>query len=161
MKIDWKALAKTEGYISLKEAYAVSLLREFRWRTNYPAEKRQLHRKFMQAIGKVKSEASILGISMKVVINSWELQRAKEKHGWDSFYGPHHRKISNSGVLKPLGIRGLKKHYKRMNNDPARIRDRIISEAVGASNKKPHRWVALAKRKAKSLRALKIKHGIK
>jgi len=86
MKIDWKHLATTDGYKSLKAAYVKSVLRERKLNRSTD----DLHKTFNKAISRAKQHAHFLGNSLEEVLNVLEIKRAERKHNWDSFYSDYH-----------------------------------------------------------------------
>ena len=148
MKIDWKHLATTEGYKSLKAAYIKSVLRERKWNRSTD----ELHKTFNKAISRAKQHAHFLGNPLEEVLNVLELKRAERKHNWDSFYSDHHLPKLHSNSLKPRGINGMMKYYRtaRYSSSPRSIKYRlaqlITSEVKRTRTKKP-KWPLHRKRR--------------
>lgn len=75
MKIDWKKLAKTEGYKSLKAAYIKSVKRE--------GSKGRFLRKFYWVVNRAKNYSHSTKIPVDVVLTEWEKNRS---YGWLNYY---------------------------------------------------------------------------
>ena len=104
MKIDWKSLAKSKGYKSLKAAYIYDLNRKCCSRS-----KSKYLEHFNWAIGRAKHYAYHKNISIEAVLNEWEEQR---DYWWLNFYQNGNQPKFHSNSLKPIGEKGLKKRRK-------------------------------------------------
>jgi len=82
MKIDWKYLASTPGYISLKAAY----IRDVKESTEHPRPMRNkaefLHH-FIWVIGRAKHYSHHLKIPIEDILNKWEACR---DYWWLNYY---------------------------------------------------------------------------
>ena len=141
MKIDWKHLATTSGYKSLKATY----VRDVRYasRQKRPMrDKAEYLRQFQWVINRAKHYANHTGKSIETILNEWE---AKRDYGWLNYYQDGRQPKFHSGGKKNMGIRGIRKYYKKVySHDPTRIRERIqsflIYESKGKPKKEKPRW---------------------
>ena len=154
MKIDWKHLATTPGYISLKKATAESLT----WR--WGPTKKEAQKTFNEIISRAKNHAHVTGDSVADVLTNWEEIR-NNKQRLSSFYSNHHMpKARNKDSLERQGIKGGRKYNKQWNRDKQalkRLNCRMINEVNRlASTKIKPRWnMARKKREAEHLHWLK------
>lgn len=143
MKIDWKHLATTTGYKSLKAAYihdveeAVKQKRPLR-------EKEEFLRLFRWVIGRAKHYSYRTGISIESILNEWEEDRG---YWWLNFYQPGKQPKLHSKSIKPMGINGIRAYYKKNSlgcDDSQAVKNRVSSfiqhEQREASTKKKGRW---------------------
>lgn len=106
--INWKHVAKSDGYKSLKAAYihdvrnAVKQARPMR-------DKKKFLRHFKWVIGRAKHYAINTGRTVDAVLNDWE---SKRTHWWLNYYQDSRQPKLHSNKLRPLGERGLKKRRK-------------------------------------------------
>lgn len=103
MKLDWKFIALTPGYKSLKAAYIVDVNRK------YGRPKEELYKQFQWVIALAKHYSSKTGKSVDQVLTSWEVDRT---YGWTSFYACHNLPKLHSNCLKPLGVNGIRNYHK-------------------------------------------------
>ena len=115
--IDWKHLATTTGYKSLKEAYISDVQNKHR-------SKKESLRKFQWVINRAKHYAHHTGKSMEAILNEWE---AKRDYWWLNYYQSGRQPKFHSDSTKTMGLRGMIKYCKNSyRHDHARRRLRII-----------------------------------
>ncbi len=106
MKIDWKHIATTPGYKSLKASYIDDVVsgRSF-------DSKEQLYVIFLDIIGRAKHYAHCKGVTVDVILNEWE---SKRDYWWINYYQYSNRPKKHSNSLKPVGIRGIRKNLRKV-----------------------------------------------
>jgi hypothetical protein len=158
MKIDWKSLAQSPGYKSLKAAYMADAHKA--GSVKHPMRsKEELYNTFRRAINCAKNHALRTGQPVEQVLNDWEFKR---DYWWYSFYGDH--KITKLPSGKPRNVRHPKptayiaKMYHR--HSPAKRfalikKDKLreAHHARKAAGKKP-RWPQFKKRNQARYRAM-------
>jgi hypothetical protein len=108
MKIDWKYLAATPGYKSLKAAYiedvkkASKQSRPMRCKDDFLS-------KFQWVINRAKHYAYHTGRSVESILNEWEDTR---NYWWLNYYQNSHQPKFHSGSVKALGTNGLPERQK-------------------------------------------------
>lgn len=115
MKIDWKFVATTPGYISLKGAYKKDLEKSERERRRSFAlrKKKEFLTLFNWVINRAKHYAHVEGVGINVILDRWEKDR---DYWWLNYYRDAYQpKLKNTYVIKPLRNRGLKKYYSKMH----------------------------------------------
>lgn len=142
-KIDWKHLATTEGYISLKKAY-IHDVQHSRSRS-----KAEYYRKFRAIICKAQALAVYENRPLHEVLTEWESNR----HMW--WFGCYNgttrfQKPRTKNSLKPYGIASFRKSLKRWHSSKQEIKHRVCAEIQRTHEKtctklKP-RWTAKQKR---------------
>ncbi len=121
MKIDWKQLAKSDGYKSLKQAYIKSVTTMHRH-----TRKEELYRDFQKVISKAVHYAYHTGKSVEQILNQWEQERT---YCWRNFYQDIRQKKFHSNYLKPLGIKGYRKHLKKWHaNSKQLVKHNVMRE---------------------------------
>ena len=148
MKINWKQLAKSSGYKSLKAAYIKSAMQAGR-SANPMRDKKELYANFQWVINRAKHYADHLNRSIESILNEWEEKRT---YGILNYYQDCRQPKFNSRSLEPAGIRSIRKYYKKSyRNDPIRIKERIKSFIEYQQRNKPKndkpRWSASRKRR--------------
>ena len=140
MKIDWKHLAKTKGYQSLKAAYSYDV-------QNRSRTKKELLRHFNWVICRAKHYAYYQGRTLEEVLCEWE---AKRDYWWLNFYQECNQpKLVRA--LKPQNIKGLrnfmKEHYNFENtiDRKHRVNSEIQLRQRQTSTKKKRRWTTSEK----------------
>ena len=83
VKIDWKHLATTPGYRSLKAAYIRDVLSGHTHNS-----KQRLYKKFTWVINRAKNHAYATGVSLDTVLDAWEKERG---YSWTAFYSSWHQ----------------------------------------------------------------------
>lgn len=160
MQIDWKTVAKSPGYRSLKAAYVKRM-------TFRQVDKDRARMAFKHTIGRITHRAARLGLSFEKTLNVLEEQRVKASHNWESFYSNHHLPKLPSGKPRNVEPGGHETHLRRMsklrgsvsNKDAQALffqslrRHRLCAarEARAALGKKP-RWTKERKRHSKRQR---------
>lgn len=114
MKINWKELARSPGYQSLKAAYK----RDAHKAGQQPRpmrRKAELYAHFCWVINRAKHYAYCHGVSMEAVLDLWESQR---DYWWLNFYQEGRQPKLASG--KPRNVRPPKAEtrFKRMSFGP-------------------------------------------
>lgn len=139
MQINWKELAQTKGYKSLKAAYIKDVME----RNESFRSKNEYLRKFNWVISRAKHYAYHNGKSVAEVLDDWEEKRS---YWWLNFYQDSSQPRFHSNGIKPEGIRGARKYYKRMYqgipDGKRKIKERmsqLMQHQNKESNKKP-RW---------------------
>ena len=102
MKKNWKYLATTKGYKSLKAAYINTVKRK-----NSFENKEELYKRFQNIIGKAKHYSFKTGKSIETILDDWE---DKRDYSWKNYY--NNIPLLHSNCLKSSGIKGIKKNYK-------------------------------------------------
>jgi len=151
MKINWKYVAQTKGYKSLKLAY----IKDAR-RPHYCLRKKEeLLITFNWIICRAKYHAQYENVSIDTILDRWETER---KLWWLSHYTKYaaRTKKHTSSVLYSIGIKGKIKrnnssiYYK---NDPiARKHSNcaiIVHKQKQNSTKKKPRWLVKRKNRIK------------
>jgi len=152
MKIDWKHLATTEGYKSLKAAY-VKDVQEASTQKHPMRDKKEFLKRFNWVINRAKHHAHVKGLSISTILDFWEKSRGYS--WWFGYYqnGQHPR--LHKEKLKPMGINGFRKSCKIAwyctNKDVKnRVNDFIQHEHKENSTKKKKRWTMGYKRRIAS-----------
>ena len=153
MKIDWKYVANTKGYKSLKAAYIqdVQKAREHERKFGRAMrDKAEFLKLFNWVIARATHYAHHENSTIDVVLDRWE---SKRTCWWLGFYGESkYQPKYTSGSLCPKGINGIRQYYKNDGfrrcpiNRKARVFSYIMLEQKNSSTKSPKRWTA--KRKA-------------
>ena len=140
MKIDWKHLARTKGYQSLKAAYSYDV-------QNSRRTKEELLRHFNWVMGRAKHYALQQARSIEDVLNEWEANR---DYWWLNFYQESNQpKLVRT--LKPRGIKGFRAYMKTHTfygnavDRKHRINNEIQLKQRQTSNKKKKRWTTSEK----------------
>ena len=134
-KINWKYLATTPGYKSLKTAYIHDLQK------GWP-NKKELYKKFRWVIDRAKHHAYYKGISISTILNFWENNR---DYWWLTFYQDSNQPKIHSNSKKNSGIKGIRKYYKATHwNTPQERKHRmcklIQEKQQKESTKQKKRW---------------------
>lgn len=135
VKLDWKEISKSSGYVSLKNAYIEGLQHKRHLRN-----KKDFRKEFYRIIGLVQHYAQQdTSVSFIQVLNAWENDRL----GW--WFG-HYRntfKKLHSNALKTMGPKGIRKYRKKFSTrqyiKKSRCQD-IMLHQKQASKKEPKRW---------------------
>lgn len=126
MKIDWKKLAQSPGYKSLKAAY-IRDVHEAGQQPRPMRKKAEFLKLFRRVIGMSQHYAIRTGKPIEQVLNEWE---EKRDHWWLNFYSDHHLSKLASG--KPRNVKYQKAGtYLRSSlskRDPKRYIERLKSE---------------------------------
>lgn len=103
MKIDWKVVASSPGYKSLKASYVRDLTRGNR-------SKQELLRKFRWVIDRAKHYAHHKGTFLQDVLNHWE---SKRDYWWLNYYQESNQPKFHSGSIKRR--KNLKTYYSHLS----------------------------------------------
>ena len=151
MQVDWKSLAQSKGYKSLKAAYAHDIRKK--WRS-----KEELQKLFKWVMGRAQHYAIRKGITMHQVIDEWE---EKREQWWFGYYSNSNQPKLHSNSVKPLGSKGLRKYYRNfgfMLNDAQRRKNSysrmLCRDALLKSTKSPVRWTSEYKKRQRRYRGL-------
>lgn len=99
MKIDWKAVARSPGYRSLKAAY----IQDVGPKSLAGRSKKTLYQRFQWVINRAKHYAVRLDKSLEEVLNEWE---SKRDCWWFGYYQETNQPKLPSG--KPRNVRQMK-----------------------------------------------------
>lgn len=143
-QINWKHLATTPGYISLKKAYASYVVNKRSWQS-----KGELYRKFQWVIGRAKHYAHHTGKSIEEILNEWEEKRT---YCWVNYYQNGCQPKFHSKAKKLMGVKGIRKSTKRSpfyntEDSKHRVNDFIQTEHRKNSTKKKLRWTSERKKR--------------
>lgn len=143
-KINWKHLATTPGYKSLKAAYVADVEKDAK-STRSMRDKAEFLKLFREVIGRAKHYAHYTGKAVFEVLNEWEDERT---YWWLNFYRNHIPKLHKK-VLKPRAISGIRLYYKGCGYTPI-TRKHMVCHAIikmqqAASTKIKPRWDASQK----------------
>ena len=133
MQIDWKYLSTTPGYKSLKKAYVDDLIKNTR-------SKKELLELFNWVICRAKHYSYYLSKPIEEVLNDWE---SKRTYWWLNYYQPCKQHKLSPNPVKPLGINGFRKYYKKNYSDQTAkdlICTKICKIQKENSTKSPNRW---------------------
>ena len=115
MKIDWKHLATTEGYLSLKQELKVSQYKKPPWR------KRDDLKLFYKIIGMAQSESNKTGLPVCEILDTWEKKRAEKTYSIHSYYSDYEFKPHTRYHFwpKPVGLKGLVRSARKSKHKSA------------------------------------------
>lgn len=132
MKIDWKHLATTVGYKSLKAAYINGIKRSF-------GTKAEEIRQFQWVINRAKHYAHHTGASIESILNLWEKKR---DYSWQNYYQNSNQPKFHSGAKDPMGVDGYRESCKKANYShvSSYVSDFIKRKHKKDSTKKKQRW---------------------
>lgn len=146
MKVDWKAVAKSEGYRSLK--YAL-LGPERHKRMNREA----YFKTFKRVIALAKNHACRRGVTIDVVLDEWEYDRNYNAHSYYNGISKIFTEKQLKNKAKPLSIEKSIQRYWWGDNTTKlpRIRELRTREAMTRREQsgKKQRWSAAKKRRNK------------
>jgi len=126
MNINWKQLAKSSGYKSLKKAYVYDINTSGR-------SKDYLYKHFQWVINRAKHYADNSGKSIEHVLTEWEHKRS---YWWLNFYQGCNQPKYHSGSKKPMGIKGTRSYYKKSRFYDLEIKKRRVMEFIQFEQKK-------------------------
>lgn len=154
MKIDWKAVAASPGYKSIKAALIADLNRK------RPHRSKEANIKlFHWVICRAKHYANYENTTLEEILNRWETKRKEVQANWwfgyySDFKQPRYRKKTFTRNLvkyhkkqKPYGRDGIRKKRELLLSQ-LKHQAKIKRESLG---KKP-RWSNDRKKRAKDLR---------
>ena len=134
MNIDWKVVANSPGYKSIKAAYIKSAMQA--GEQKHPMrDKAELYKNFQWVICRAKHYAEHLNWTIESVLVEWE---AKRTYGILNYYQDCRQPKFHSGLKKPIGVKGTRNFYKnhRFYGDELNIRKKIVLEAIALNQKK-------------------------
>lgn len=149
MKIDWKHLATTKGYKSIKQELIYA-----NRRSHYNKKSNTI--RFQWIICRAKHYAVVQGKTLEEVLNGWEEER--RRNAWLSFYSPHNfPKLNRKSSVRP----GIKREIERISffdrHKPRIKRKRVLAvikrEAERTRVKKP-KWSESRKLHEKKLKEI-------
>ncbi len=126
MKINWKHLATTKGYKSLKATYIKAVQNAVKQKRPM-RDKKEYLKQFNWIINRAKHHAYTHNIPIETILDIWE---SKRDYGWLNYYQDNRQPKFTSKCLKPTGIKGTRKYYKNdkwTKNDPVIIKKRMKS----------------------------------
>ncbi len=121
MKVNWKHVCKTPGYMSLKAAYISSVQhdnarRHKRFGRTGNGQKRGYAATFRWAIARATHYAEHFGLTLDTVLNDWEDKRTCS---WNNYYQDCRQpRLVTKGTRKKAGLKGTIKYIK--GNLPSR-----------------------------------------
>lgn len=151
MKIDWKKVSKTPGYVSLKAAYIrdVQEAAKSQDKGYHPMRsKKEFLEHFRWVIGRAEHYAHHKNTTIDVILNEWEDKRT---YWWLNYYQNNRQPLLNrSSVCLPPSIKLLRKN-KRYSRYPKKYKQKaIFSELLRLqeinSTKSPKRWKMIYKK---------------
>ena len=135
---DWKHLATTTGYKSLKAAYIHDV--QGAAKQKHPMRRKdEFLRKFQWVINRAKHYAHHTGRSIENILNEWE---EKRDYWWLNYYQDGRQPKFHSSSEKTMGLKGMRKYYKQAyRHDPVRgaMRMREFENRENLKKTKP-RW---------------------
>lgn len=164
MKIDWKHLCRTPGYLSLKKAVVENVARKHR-------DKKTTYQMFYATINRAKHYAHKLNKSLEQVLNEWEENRLGAKYPeWViQFYPGHHKdthrlpKLNKAPNVKPQKPINYYRNSNWYKNDPVKKKVALFNEILrqqkhqSKRKDKKARWNKDRKDTAKRMKAYKQK----
>jgi hypothetical protein len=140
MKINWKHLATTTGYKSLKKACFDDIKRNYR-------SKKEVLQKFRWVIARAKHYVHHTGKSIESILNEWE---EKRDYWWINYYQDGRQPKFHSNCIKKSGINSIRKYYKNIRNYTPVEANRAIRHEIARITKtkklKP-RWPMARKKR--------------
>lgn len=153
MNIDWKAVARSPGYRSLKAAYMHDVHDAGR-HPNPMRKKAELLKKFRWVIGRALHYAHHTGEPLEKILNQWEFKR---DYWWINYYGEYKQPKQPSGKPRNVQPPRLERYYgqqvkagwvprETLLGRIRKERTRLAKRARLKAGKKP-RWGAEKKRR--------------
>lgn len=149
MKVDWKYVSKTTGYLSLKAAYVHDVQESEKNKRRFGhamRNKPEFLRLFNWVISRAKHYAQIQNVTIDVILNEWENKR---NYWWLNYYGDSRQPKSHSGSMKSMGLNGIRKEYHggrwqighhTEQENKNRVCEYIMREQKNHSTKTKPRW---------------------
>jgi len=144
--INWKQVARSPGYISLKRAYMHDVQKGVDRKVNYGhypiCPKETLYARFQWVIKRAQHYAHATGEPIEKVLNRWEAER---DYWWLNYYQEVRQpKIPKGPKLPNMGLQGLRKYNAKMyrGNPAALKRANCLAVQIAqehASSKKRYR----------------------
>lgn len=162
MKVDWKKLAQSPGYKSLKAAY----IRDVRGadRHENPVRDRTKQtslRLFQRVIRMAQHYAIRTNVDIDLILNEWEEGR---DYWWRNYYSEHRLKKLPSGKPRNVQIQRPETYYREINTwlssevgfkKARKERTRLAKlNREQVDGKKP-RWGSVRKHRARNIRELR------
>lgn len=153
MKIDWKHLATTPGYISLKAAMLRdinSAAKDIQKGRRPMRDKHEFHKQFRWVISRATYYAYHTGEPIHEILNRWEEDRT---YWWLNYYqNSRQPKRFHSDSIKPMAVGTYYRKDRYYRTDPIKrkhhiCRDimRMQADVAKKRDRKP-RWSARCKR---------------
>lgn len=167
MKINWKEVAQSPGYKSLKQAvideHNRGAMFKRRGCSNYGHGNRY-QEKFKFAISRATHYAYKRGVPLEVILNEWEEKRT---YNFMNYYGDTNFPKLHLNALEPVGIRGvIKRTRKRHSFDNTHRKQYVCSaimrhhkDMVKQSTRKP-RWSNDRKYNCKRIRERQLQRNL-
>lgn len=158
MKINWKLVSQSPGYISLKNVYIKAVQGAETHRAKYKSkpmrEKQEFLDLFNWIICRAKHYSNHTGKPIEIILLEWEQGRT---YWWLNYYQEGNQPKFTSKSLKPQGVNGHRKYTKTWGyRSKQAIKNSVCSfikhKQEKASKKKKIRWDNTRKRKAKEYR---------
>lgn len=134
MKIDWKVVSQSAGYISIKQCYTDALsyanTSHQKWNHNRVHRVKEAKARFAWIIARAIHYAHHKQTTVDVILNEWETKRT---YSWGSYYGDQTfpRLDKNS---EHVGCRSMKSCYLRdYKRDPIRRKHAYCAYLVRVS----------------------------
>jgi len=123
MKIDWKTVCRSTGYISLKNAYIQDVRKAEAHQRKHGhgmRDKEEFLRQFKWVISRAKHYAHHKNTTIDVILYEWE---SKRDYWWLNYYQDARQPKFYTHKHKPLGLRGNRNYLKRAyRNDPVAVK---------------------------------------
>lgn len=144
MGTNWKHLATTKGYKSLKAAYIHDVI-DAASEKHPMRNKAEFIRKFNWVIGRALHYANNTGRSVEAILNEWEQKR---DYWWLNYYQDCRQPKFHSNGIKTMGVRGKRKYYKSVfNYSPAEIASSMRNFINKKSKKSKPSWPMARKKR--------------
>lgn len=162
MKINWKEVSKSPGYIAIKGKYIKDAMDAGNSKFSPMRDKEELyHRHFKWIISRAKHYAHMRGTTIESVLNKWAADPGNQ-YCWLNVYQDCRMPRLDRTKHISMGIPGIRKHYKHMyRHDPTKGKkqvQRYINNTTGS--KKKERWSSAQKKRAKRNKELILKYGL-
>lgn len=138
MVIDWKYLATTTGYKSLKAVY-IKNVQDAAKRQRPIRDKAEYLRQFQWVINRAKHYSYHTGESIETILNEWEEKRT---YCWLNYYQDCGKPRFHSKSMRPVGLRYAKRHHTKQS-----LSDKMIRIAKENSTKTKPRWDTARKKR--------------
>lgn len=149
MQINWKALADSPGYRSLKKAYCSDAYEAGRYKQPMRSKQDYL-RRFYWVINRAKHYAIHQGRALESVLNEWEADRS---YWWVNYYQENNQPKLSLKKKNPIThLTFLRKHHRGFYGKIwyfKKHRDAVRKAAVDARKAagKPARWTSAQKKR--------------
>lgn len=152
MKTDWKVVAQSPGYQSLKQSYQQTQKYSARFKDNSSELTRQT-KQFHWIIYRAKHYAYHLNTSIEDVLNGWEANRT---YNWRSYYSDHRfPKLGKTALtVKPMQMLNYFRKDPYYKNHPKSKKERVFKEILKQQRQDSKRvgdkarWTAERKKRA-------------